>query len=171
MSLRTITGILATLFLCLAAVPASATDTKNPAFWKHHVTGDYAETLDSLRTGLEAHQFTITGENDLSGALERNKEALGMDKWNTIGFENVRAISFCSVLFNLNSINTDIDLAILCPFKLVIYNTRQAPREITVITVRPSYLVQHESSAKAKEMGEQMEQRIITAIKAGTEPF
>ncbi|KAA3627817.1 MAG: DUF302 domain-containing protein [Proteobacteria bacterium] len=149
----------------------TAADTRNPALWKHHTTGDFAEVLDAIKFGLETHQFTITSEQNLSGALERNKEALGEMRWNTIGFDHVQAVHFCSLLFNLDAINTDIDLAVLCPFKLVAYTTRAAPRKVTVITIRPSYLVQHEPSAKAKELGEQMEQRIISAIKAGMEPF
>lgn len=148
-----------------------ASDTRNPAFWKHHVTGDYQEVLNAVKHGLETLQFTITDEQDLSGALERNKDMLGEDRWNTIGFDRITAVHFCSLLFNQQAFNTDIDLSILCPFKLVVYSMKDAPQKVTVITLRPSYLVQNESKAKARELGQEMEDRIVKAIKSGMDPF
>lgn len=164
------TGLFA-LTLGLTAGQVVASDTGNPALWKHHVAGNFEEVLDSIRHGLETEQFTISDEQDLSGALERNKETLGEDRWNTIGFDQVRAVHFCSLLFNQRAFNTNIDLSILCPFKLVAYTMKAAPREVTVITVRPSYLVQHDPEARSRELGQQMEERIIRAIKTGLDPF
>jgi len=137
------------------------------AFWKLQVKGDFAKVLANVKTGLEGQQFVITGEENLSKGLETNKKVFGEDKWNTIGFQNVTAVHFCSLAFNQEVFNLNMDWSVLCPFKLVVYNMKAKPDEITIVTVRPSYLLKEDHHKKAKEIGKKMEDRIVNAIKEG----
>ncbi len=58
-----------------AGTAAYAAD--NPALWKYQVKGDFNTVLASLKTDLEAKQFQITGEENMSKGLENNKKVLG----------------------------------------------------------------------------------------------
>jgi uncharacterized protein (DUF302 family) len=140
---------------------------ENPAFWKYKVKGDFATVLSNIKTGLEADQFLITGEENLSKGLENNKQIFGEDKWNTIGFDNVTAVHFCSMVFNQEVFNIKLDWSILCPFKVVAYTMKAVPQEVTIITVRPSHLLKQDPHKEAEKIGKRMDQRIINAIKAG----
>ncbi|WP_413437247.1 hypothetical protein ACFDAU_12605 [Sulfuriferula sp. GW1] len=146
-----------------AGTAAYAAD--NPALWKYQVKGDFNTVLASLKTGLEARQFQITGEENMSKGLENNKKVLGEDKWNTIGFQNVTVVHFCSIVFNQEVYNLNMDLAILCPFKVVVYNMKAKPDQITILTTRPTYLVARDRNKKVREAGKKIEERIVTAIK------
>jgi len=140
---------------------------KNPALWKYEVTGDYATVVDNLKSGLESAQFLITDEEELSKGLANNKKMLGGEaKWNTIGFDQVTSINFCSIVFNHEAFNVDMDLSVLCPFKVVVYNMKKAPKKITIITVKPTYLLKKDK-ARNKKIGKKIEKRIINAIKSG----
>lgn len=116
--------------------PAQAAD--NPALWKYHAKGDYNTVLNGIKTSLKAAQFQITGEEVLSRGLEKNKHLFPEGKWNTIGFGNVTAVHFCSVVFNQEVFNIDLDWSILCPFKLVAYTSKDAPKDVTIVIVRPT---------------------------------
>ncbi len=146
---------------------ATALAAENPAFMKFHTKGDYAAVLANVKQSLEAAQFQITGEEALSKGLENNKAAFPEGQWNSIGFENVTAVHFCSMVFNQQVFNMNLDWSILCPFKLSMYNTKKAPQDITVIVQRPTYLLAKDPHAKAKEIGKTMEDRIVSAIKEG----
>jgi uncharacterized protein (DUF302 family) len=161
---------LSLLVLNLLVTTTSAQAAENPALWKYHVKGDFATVLTNLKSGLETAQFVITGEENLSKGLENNKDVFGADKWNTIGFANVTAVHFCSLVFNQEVININMDWSVLCPFKAVVYSMKAAPQEVTIITVRPSYLLKNDSHAKAKEIGQRMDKRISDAIKSGVSP-
>jgi uncharacterized protein (DUF302 family) len=161
----------AAVALSLVALdPSPAQAAENPALWKHRVTGDYAEVVKAVRTGLLAAQFQITAEENLSKGLENNKHLFPAGQWNTIGFDNVTAIHFCSIVFNQEVFNIDLDWSILCPFKLVIYNTKKAPRDITIVTLKPTYLLAQDKHPKAAEVGRRIEARIVSAIKEGLGP-
>lgn len=156
--------------LCLAlvallAAPATAAD--NPALWKTTAKGDFNEVLTHLKHGLLAAQFQITAEENLSKGLENNKHLFPAGKWNTIGYDNVTAVHFCSVVFNQEVFNVDLDWSILCPFKLVAYTTKKAPKDVTVVLVRPTYIMEKDKHPKAKEVGKKIEDRIVAAIKEG----
>ena len=163
-TLRPLSKVLVGLALALSAATATyAAD--NPALWKHQVKGNFNSVLTDLKAGLEARQFQITGEENMSKGLENNKKVFGEDKWNTIGFQNVTVVHFCSMVFNQEVYNLNMDLAILCPFKAVVYNMKAKPDQITILTTRPSYLVTKGTDKKAKEVGKKIEERIVTAIK------
>lgn len=152
--------------LGLALGPASTTyAADNPALWKHQVKGNFTTVLADLKTGLEARQFQITGEENMSKGLENNKKVFGENKWNTIGFQNVTVVHFCSIAFNQEVYNLSMDLTILCPFKAVVYNMKAKPDQITILTTRPTYLVAKDPHKKAGEVGKKIEDRIIAAIK------
>jgi uncharacterized protein (DUF302 family) len=153
--------ILATLF------PLAVRAAENPAFWKHEVKGEFAPVLANLKTSLEAKQFLITGEENLAKGLENNKQVFGADKWNTIGFKDVTAVHFCSLVFNQEVFNLNMDWSILCPFKVTAYTMKNKPGVVTVITVRPSYLLAKDTHPKAKEIGRKIERRIIEALREG----
>jgi len=153
--------------LGLTSVPLQAGENTNPAFWKLTVTGDFATVLQGLKTHLEAEQFQITSEENLARGLENNKQALGKDKWNTIGFKEATAVHFCSLVFNQEVFNLNMNWSVFCPFKLVAYTMKKAPQEVTIIILRPSYLLKHDPHPRAREIGDKIERRIITAIKEG----
>lgn len=159
------------LLLCLAVVvsgmivPAHAAE--NPAFWKYQAKGEFAAVLTHLKHGLEAAQFQILMEENLSKGLENNKHLFPAGKWNTIGFDNVTSIHFCSVVINQEAFNIDLDWSILCPFKLVAYTTKKAPKDVTVVMVKPTYILEKDKHPKAKEVGKKIEERIINAVKEG----
>ena len=159
------------LLLCIAVVlggitpPAHAAE--NPALWKYQVKGDFATVLTHLKHGLEAGQFIITAEENLSKGLENNKHLFPAGKWNTIGFDNVTAIHFCSLVFNQEAFNINLDWSILCPFKLVAYTTKKAPKDVTLVMIRPTYILAKDTHKKAKEVGRKIEDRIVAAIKEG----
>lgn len=161
-TLRTLALLALALALWLAPLVAHA----NPAFWKHPVKGDFARVLENVKSGLEGQQFLITGEENLSNGLENNKKVFG-EKWNTIGFQNVTALHFCSLAFNQEVFNLNMDWSILCPFKLVVYNMKAKPDQIFILTVRPTYLLKDDAHKKAPEIGKKMEDRIIRAVMEG----
>ncbi len=152
-----------------AGLSAPGYAAENPALWKYQVKGDFDTVLASLKTGLEVRQFQITGEENMSKGLENNKKVFGEDKWNTIGFQNVTVVHFCSTVFNQEVYNLSMDLAILCPFKAVVYNMKAKPDQITIMTTRPTYLVA-KGDRKAREAGKKIENRIVTAIKESVQP-
>lgn len=145
------------------APPAAAAD--NPAFWKTQVKGDFNEVLNNLRQSLLAAQFQITAEENLSKGLENNKHLFPAGKWNSIGFDNVTAVHFCSVVFNQEVFNIDLDWSILCPFKLVAYTTKKAPKNVNIVIVRPTYLMAKDTNRRARDVGQRIEARIVDAIK------
>jgi uncharacterized protein (DUF302 family) len=153
--------------LVLTAAPRPADAADNPAFLKFQTKGNFNEVVTHLKHGLEAAQFQITAEENLSKGLENNKHLFPEGKWNTIGFDNVTAIHFCSVVFNQEVFNVDLDWAILCPFKLVAYTAKKAPKEVAVVLVKPTYIMEKDKNAKAREVGKKIEDRIVAAIKEG----
>jgi hypothetical protein len=68
-------------------------------------------------------------------------------------------------VFNQEVFNADLDWSILCPFKLVAYTTKKDPKSVTIIMVRPTYLLERDTNKKAKEVGKKIEDRIVTAIR------
>lgn len=150
----------------LLALPVAAT-ADNPAFWKTQAKGDFNEVLNSVRQSLMAAQFQITGEENLSKGLENNKHLFPAGKWNTIGFDNVTAVHFCSIVFNQEVFNVNLDWSILCPFKLVAYTTKKAPKDVNIVMVRPTYIMEKDANRKAREVGKKIEDRIVAAIKEG----
>jgi uncharacterized protein (DUF302 family) len=162
------TAALWLLFLLGLMGPFSvAQGAGNPAWWKYQVKGDFATVLANLKSGLEASQFVVTGEEDLSKGLENNKSTFGEGKWNTIGFQHVTAIHFCSLVFNHEVFNLSMDWSILCPFKAVAYSMKKTPDTVTIITLRPTYLLMRDPHKDAKKIATKIENRIIGAIKAG----
>lgn len=155
----------AAAILLAAPITAGAGESCNPAIWKMEVKDDYAALLEDVKSGLEAQQFSIVSESDLAGALATNREILGMDKWNTIGFSEARAVEFCSLLFNQEVLNLNMDYSILCPFKVVLYSMKDKPDTVTILMVRPTYLLAHYKDPSAREIGQKIEDRIIAAIK------
>jgi len=164
-SLPCVTAILLTL-LSLAA-PLHAADDANPALWKATVRGDYARVLAGVKASLEAAQFQILGEDNLSRGLENNMETFGADKWNSIGFGNVTAVHFCSLTFNQQVFNINMDWSILCPFKVVVLNMKAAPDRITLILTRPTWILARDPHPEARRIGETIEKRIVAALREG----
>ena len=159
--------------ICLALILSLVNVTHayadgNPAFWQHKVTGDFDTVLTTLKDSLESNQFIIMGEENLSKGLENNKQILGEDKWNTIGFNRVTSLYFCSLVFNQEVFNLKMDWSILCPFKAVVYTMKKAPDQIIIQTIRNSYLLKKDKHKKAKVIGEKIDKRIMKAIKDGT---
>ncbi len=159
-----ICSVLVSLALMLGAGTAACA-ADNPAVWKYEVKGDFNTVLANLKSGLEARQFQITGEENMSKGLEKNKKVFGEDKWNTIGFKDVSVVHFCSLVFNQEVYNINVEWAILCPFKAVVYNMQAKPEQITILTTRPTYLMAKDPHKKAKEVGKKIEDRIVSAIK------
>ncbi len=156
------------MLLSLAAMLAvswSASADENPALWKFKVTGHFDAVLEDLKSGLEAGQFVITGEENLAKALAKNRHIIGDDKWNTIGFQNATAVHFCSLLFNHEVFNINMDWSIMCPFKVVAYSMKSTPDDVTIVMARPTYLLDKDPHPQAKEMGKKIEDRIVGTIK------
>lgn len=153
------------LALLLITAPLAAIAADIPSLWKHQTKGNFDQVVEKIKRGLSVGQFQITAEENLSKGLENNKHMFPPGKWNTIGFDNVRAIHFCSVVFNQEVFNIDLDWSVLCPFKLVAYTTKKAPQNVTVIMVRPTYLLAKDPNKKAAEIGKKIEERIIASLK------
>lgn len=164
-SLLRTTAILLTLLP--PAAPVHAADDANPALWKATVRGDYARVLAGVKSSLEAAQFQILGEDNLSRGLENNIETFGADKWNSIGFGNVTAVHFCSLTFNQQVFNINMDWSILCPFKVVVLNMKAAPDRITLILTRPTWILARDPHPEARRIGETIEKRIVAALREG----
>lgn len=161
--------IRALFVLVVCALGASAYAADNPALWKARVTGNFDEVLANVKSGLETGQFLISGEEDLAKGLENNKELLGGDlKWNTIGFGRATAVHFCSIVFNHEVFNIDMDWSVLCPFKVVAYTMKETPTAVRLVLVRPTYLLKNDSRKQARDVGQRIEDRIVNAVKAGT---
>jgi uncharacterized protein (DUF302 family) len=150
--------------LLLLGTASLAHGDENPALWKHQVKGDFATVLADLKAGLEARQFQISGEENMSKGLENNIAVFGADKWNSIGFDNVTVVHFCSLVFNHEVYNLNMDLAILCPFKAVVYNMKSEPDRVHIMTVRPGYLVARDPHPDTRDVGKRIEDEIISAI-------
>lgn len=148
-----------------AGLSAPGYAAENPALWKYQVKGDFNAVLTDLKAGLEAKQFQITAEENMSKGLENNKKIWGENKWNTIGFQNVTVVHFCSLVFNHEVYNINMDWATLCPFKAVVYNMKAKPDQITILMTRPTYLLARDKHPKAKEVSKKIEDRIVTSIK------
>lgn len=147
--------------------PAPPAPTENPVLWKHAVKGNFADVLARIKTGLQVAQFQLTGEEDLAKGLANNRHLFPNGEWNSIGFDNVTALHFCSVVFNQQVFNIKLDWSVLCPFKLVAYSMKAAPDEVTIVTVRPTYLLANDPHPRAKEIGRSIEDRIVAAIREG----
>ena len=163
-------AVMPVLFVALALIPLAARAADNPALWKYQTKGKFSEVVEHLKHGLLAAQFQITAEEHLSKGLENNKHLFPEGKWNTIGFDNVAAIHFCSVVFNQEVFNVDLDWSILCPFKLVAYTMKTAPKDVTIVIVRPTYIMASDKNKKAAAVAKRIEERIITAIREASAP-
>ena len=119
MNVKSIASSFIICFILASGITVSDINAaNNPALWKYKVKGDFSTVVENLKSGLESSQFIITDEEHLSKGLENNKAMLGGDaKWNTIGFDNVTSINFCSIVFNHEVFNIDMDMSFLCPFK------------------------------------------------------
>ncbi len=157
----------AVLTILVALFPLTVRAAENPAFWKHQVKGEFATVLANLKTSLEVNQFLISGEENLAKGLENNKQVFGVDKWNTIGFRDATTVHFCSLVFNQEVFTINMDWSILCPFKFSVYTMKNKPGVVTIITVRPTYLLARDPHPKAKEIGRKIENRIIKALREG----
>jgi len=133
----TVTVVAALLAVFGFMSPVHAAD--NPALWKFQAKGEFATVLDNLRDGLQAAQFIITAEENLSKGLENNRHLFPAGKWNSIGFDHVTAVHFCSVVFNQEVFNINMDWSVLCPFKLVAYSMKKSPKEVILVIQRQSY--------------------------------
>jgi uncharacterized protein (DUF302 family) len=163
--LWTALSLLAVLLGSSVAVQAD----ENPAVWKREVKGRYDVVLEDVKSALQASQFTITSEHDLARALAKNRDIFGEGEWNTIGFREATAVNFCSLVFNQRVFNLNMDYSILCPFKVVLYSMDKTPDEVTIITVRPTYLLAHFPDPSAKEIADKIEHRIIEALTEAVE--
>lgn len=159
--------LLSSLLLCLAGAPTPAAAADNPALWKYQTKGKFNEVVAHIKHGLEAAQFQIVMEENLSKGLENNKHLFPAGKWNTIGFDNVTSIHFCSVVFNQEAFNIDLDWSIFCPFKLVAYSTKKAPEAVTIVMIKPTYILEKDANKKARDVGKRIEDRIIAAVEEG----
>jgi uncharacterized protein (DUF302 family) len=88
-------------------------------------------------------------------------------KWNTIGFDHVTAVHFCSVVFNQEVFNINLDWSVLCPFKVVAYTTKKAPDEVNLVMVKPTYILAKDTHKQATAVGQRIEKRIVQAIMDG----
>lgn len=149
----------------LFGAPSAGRADDNPAIWKLEVKDNYGALLEDVKSGLEAQQFSIVSEDNLANALATNREVIGKDKWNTIGFLEARAIHFCSLLFNAEVFNLNMDYSILCPFKVVLYQMASTPDTVTILMVRPTYLLAQFKDPSARAVGQKIEDRIVAAIK------
>ena len=155
------------VLFALLSVSAPVQATDSPAFWKYQAKGNFAEVLTHVKHGIEAAQFQITAEENLSKGLENNKHLFPEGQWNTIGFNNVTAVHFCSIVFNQEAFNIDLDWSILCPFKLVVYTTKKAPKDVTIVLIKPTYILAKDANPKARDVAQRIEDRIIGALKEG----
>jgi uncharacterized protein (DUF302 family) len=137
---------------------------ENPSVWKREVKGRYDVVLEDVKSALEANQFTIVSEDNLARALAKNRDIFGEGKWNTIGFREATAVNFCSVVFNQQVFNLNMDYSILCPFKVVLYSMDKTPDMVTIITVRPTYLLAHFPDPSAEQLANKIENRITAAL-------
>lgn len=158
---------IAVLFILLCLFNSQLLGAENPAFMKFQAKGDFATVLSNVKQALETAQFVISAEENLSKGLEKNKQLFPEGAWNSIGFDNVTAVHFCSLVFNQEVFNINMDWTILCPYKLSIYSMKKAPQDITVVMQRPSFQLAQDPHPKAKEIGKKMEDRIVNAIKDG----
>jgi uncharacterized protein (DUF302 family) len=158
-------ALVAVWFGGMAAVPVLADG--NPTLWKYKIKGDFAAVYSHMKSGLEAKQFILSGEEDLAAGLENNKHMFEGKDYNTIGFKDVRAVHFCSIMFNQEVFNIDMDWSVLCPFKVVAYTMKKDPQTVNIVMVRPSYVLSKDKNKKAKEIGKKIDERVFGAITAG----
>jgi uncharacterized protein (DUF302 family) len=154
-------SVLLAVLLGMSA-PTRAND--NPALWKREVKARYDVLLEDVKSALEAYQFTIVSEQDLAKALAKNRHVFGEGKWNTIGFQEATVVNFCSLVFNQQVFNLSMDYSILCPFKVVLYSMEKSPDSVTIIMVRPTYLLAHFPDPSAQEVAKRIEDRIVAAL-------
>lgn len=164
---RAFVAFAGSLVLALAGLPADSRAADNPALWKVQVSGNYAEVLAGVKRGIEAGQFQLTGEENLSKGIENNKDIFPKGKWNTIGFDRVTSVHFCSIVFNHEVFNMNMDWSFLCPFKVVLYTMKANPRLVTVEFVRPTYLLAQDPYPGASDVAKRIEDRIVAAIRDG----
>lgn len=167
MKMRSLVFLIMVLLVGLLGASPASQAADNPAFWKYKAKGDFTEVLTRVKQGIEAAQFQLTGEENLSKGLENNKHLFPEGQWNTIGFDNVTAVHFCSLVFNQEVFNIDLDRSILCPFKLVAYTTKKAPQDVTIVLIKPTYILGKDTNPKARDVAQRIENRIIDAIKEG----
>lgn len=153
-----------------APLASSEASAENPALWRLHAKGNFSQILAGIKNALQVAQFQLTGEENLAKGLEKNKHLFANEEWNTIGFDNVTALHFCSVVFNQEVFNVKMDWSVLCPFKLVLYTMKTAPDEVTIVMLRPTYLLANDPHPRAQEIGRLIEDRITNAIKDGVAP-
>jgi uncharacterized protein (DUF302 family) len=149
----------------VAAAPAMAAD--NPALIKYQARGKFDDVLHRLKAGLEERQFLISHEDNLARALENNKHIFLGEQWNRVGFGNAVAVHFCSLTFNQEVFNTNMDWSVLCPFKVVVYNMKANPELIYIVMSRPSLIFSQDSDPRGLEIGRRIDERITNAIRDG----
>ncbi|MDH5633934.1 MAG: hypothetical protein OEZ10_13225 [Gammaproteobacteria bacterium] len=107
-------------------------------------------------------------ENLPRGTGEQQAPARRRGKRNTVGFEQVTPLNFCSFALYHEAFNTGMNLSNLRPFRLVIYGMGKNPEKITIITVRAPVLMKRDK-AKNQRVARQAKERIIKAITDGVE--
>jgi uncharacterized protein (DUF302 family) len=162
---RRVLAAMALAGMALPAAPAAAAD--NPALIKYQARGAYDDVLHRVKAGLEEKQFLISHEDNLAKALEANKHIFLGEQWNTLGFKNAVAVHFCSLTFNQEVFNTNMDWSVLCPFKVVVYNMKANPELVYIVMTRPSYIFTQDADPRALEIGRRIDERITSAIREG----
>lgn len=147
-----------------AVCPAAA---DNPALIKFQAKGGFEDVLHRVKAGLEEKQFLISHEDNLAKALENNKHLFLGGQWNKSGFQNAVAVHFCSLTFNQEVFNTNMDWSVLCPFKVVLYNMKANPELIYIVMTRPSLIFTQDSDPRGQSIGRRIDERITSAIRDG----
>jgi uncharacterized protein (DUF302 family) len=134
---------------------------KGTGIYTYTVKGKFEDLLASLRTSLEARQFTIVGVSDLASPLELNKELFR--EHNKLGYDQVRSLSICSIELNHEALNTDLNLAALCPFKIALYS-KKGSDEVTFAFISAEAMLAGSKDPKLIALSRKADQRIKQAV-------
>lgn len=160
-------NLTAVCFIATGMITGQPAAADNPALIKFQAKGGFEDVLHRVKAGLEAKQFLISHEDNLARALENNKHLFMGGDWNKIGFQNAVAVHFCSLTFNHEVFNTNMDWSVLCPFKVVVYNTRTRPDTVYIVMTRPSLIFTQDSDPRGMAIGRRIDERITSAIREG----
>jgi uncharacterized protein (DUF302 family) len=134
---------------------------KGTAIYTYATRGKFDDLLTRLKTSLEARQFTIVAVSDLSAPLEKNRALFR--EFNKLGHDQVRSVLLCSLELNNEALNTDLNLAALCPFKVAVYS-KKGSDEVTFAFPGTEALLEGSRDKRFMEIARKVDSRLRQAI-------
>ncbi len=148
------------LFVFIALLNNFNVQAVESSIYKQTVKQPMEKVYPAVYAALENARFYVVFEPFISKNIERFAGKWG-ESYNQNKLDGIRSMVFCNGWYANQVSNADPDMLALCPLRLSLY---EKAGETTVVFARPTVIGRF---SKAKPVLEEIETRVIDAIKEG----